>query len=182
MRTNLQYTALQAEPSASISKRCMPRGTQETSETFSESLNAASKSLQSTASQIQTSACETSTISRYINTASIDDGVSTTQSLNSGNSESESTSQTVTPFDPLPLEDNPPRNSWRDYFMTHQPGEWWQDAATREIFAGLYGSKALVTLDYTGTVPENEDAKWVTSVPLDAAGKPFPAPAPPEEV
>jgi hypothetical protein len=181
VRTELQSMASQAEIRVSPAKNGLSHVERGTSEAFSKSLEAASINLQPTTSQaeLSTATCNTGTISRYLNTASIEQGFSETVSgTSSSRSGSEPEATVRTPFDPLPLEDNPPRDSWRDYFMTHQPGEWWKDEQTRQIFASMYGSKALVTLDYTGTVPENEDAKWVTNVPLDAEGKPFPSPAP----
>jgi hypothetical protein len=60
------------------------------------------------------------------------------------------------------------------YFRTHQPGEWMYNPAARAAFAELYGAKALVTLDWTGTVPDNVDPMWVTKVPVDATGRPLP--------
>lgn len=75
------------------------------------------------------------------------------------------TSRTQTTYQP---------DGWRDYFRTHQPAEWWKDPATRKIFAQIYGGKALVTLDWTCTVPENTDPKWVTHMQLDASGRPIP--------
>ena len=64
---------------------------------------------------------------------------------------------------------------WRVYFMTHQPGEWWLNEGARAKFAEIYGERALVTLDYTCTVPENVlDPMWVTNLPLDEDGRPLP--------
>jgi hypothetical protein len=48
------------------------------------------------------------------------------------------------------------------YFITHAPGEWWHDPATRTEFATLYGSQALLALDATGRVPDNIDQNFTT--------------------
>jgi hypothetical protein len=63
---------------------------------------------------------------------------------------------------------------WVDYFKTHAPGEWWDNQRTRAKFAETYSDAALVTLDWTGTVPENIDPVFVTKCAVDASGKPFP--------
>jgi hypothetical protein len=63
---------------------------------------------------------------------------------------------------------------WVDYFKTHAPGEWWDNQRTRAQFAETYSDAALVTLDWTGTVPENIDPVFVTKCAVDASGKPFP--------
>jgi hypothetical protein len=71
--------------------------------------------------------------------------------------------------------DTPPPSIERDFFLTHQPAEWRNNPEIRAAFAKLYGDKALVTLDWTGTVPENIlDTVWVTHVPVDSTGRPFP--------
>ena len=63
---------------------------------------------------------------------------------------------------------------WEAYFITHAPGEWFRNAESRAAFAEIYGEKALVTLDWTLTVPVNRDPTWVTKVELDDTGKPIP--------
>jgi len=73
-------------------------------------------------------------------------------------------------------------DEWRDFFMTHSPTEWIQNLATRDRFEALYGAKALVTLDYSGTIPENVNPAWVTSVAVDEDGKPLPHPVAVTEV
>jgi hypothetical protein len=59
-------------------------------------------------------------------------------------------------------------------FKTHAPGEWIRNDAMRAKFAEIYGEKALVTLDWTGTVPDNVDPTWVTNVEVDETGRPLP--------
>lgn len=90
--------------------------------------------------------------------------------------------QVVTPFGifdwaPPPAEpaiEVAPRSMARDYFLTHQPAEWADNPEIRASFAELYGQKALVTLDWTGTVPENVlDEVWVTHTAIDAIGRPL---------
>ncbi len=65
-------------------------------------------------------------------------------------------------------------SEWVAYFRTHAPGEWAADPRARERFAETYSDAALVTLDWTGTVPENMDPAWVTHCPVDSTGKPLP--------
>jgi hypothetical protein len=63
---------------------------------------------------------------------------------------------------------------WEAYFISHAPGEWFRDAESRAAFAEIYGEKALVTLDWTLTVPVNRDPVWVTRVEVDDSGIPIP--------
>jgi hypothetical protein len=62
----------------------------------------------------------------------------------------------------------------RTYFMTHQPADWMYNEKARAEFAKIYGEKALVTLDWDGTVPENNDPVWVTKRPIGPDGIPLP--------
>jgi hypothetical protein len=66
----------------------------------------------------------------------------------------------------------------RAYFMTHQPADWMNSDKTRAEFAKIYGEKALVTLDWDGTVPENIDPVWVTKRAIGPDGRPLPASRP----
>jgi hypothetical protein len=63
---------------------------------------------------------------------------------------------------------------WADFFKTHAPAEWSSHAVARAKFAETYSPEALVTLDWTGTVPENIDSNFVTRCEVDASGKPLP--------
>ncbi len=65
-------------------------------------------------------------------------------------------------------------SEWAVYFSTHAPGEWASNPAARTKFVETYSEAALVTLDWTGTVPANMDLNWVTSCPVDSTGKPLP--------
>ena len=62
---------------------------------------------------------------------------------------------------------------WEAYFITHAPSEWFRNAESRAAFAEIYGEKALVTLDWTLTVPVNSDPTWVTKVEVDETGIPI---------
>ena len=63
---------------------------------------------------------------------------------------------------------------WEAYFITHAPSEWFRQSEARANFAEIYGQKALVTLDWTLTVPVNYEPAWVTNQPVDDSGKPLP--------
>jgi hypothetical protein len=63
-------------------------------------------------------------------------------------------------------------SEWKDYFMTHAPAEWITDGEARDKFVQVFGAKALVTLDWTGTIPEHIEAIWRTNVALDSDGQP----------
>jgi len=63
-------------------------------------------------------------------------------------------------------------SEWKDYFMTHAPAEWIDDKGARDKFVEAFGAKALVTLDWNGTIPEHIEAIWKTTVAVDSNGKP----------
>ncbi len=182
MRTELHNNSLLTGHDSSIGNRGLARQCQE-SPAFSESLTAASDRLAegknaSTAGQI----------SGMIRTMAIDavmesqrqSAGATSQQTSKDNHGSTSTIQT--PFGPIERTgpgapsggSEPILDEMRVYFITHQPGEWIHDQATRDAFAKLYGEKALVTLDWLGTVPENNDAMWQTHEAVDANGFPIP--------
>ncbi len=172
---------VQLNLSTTVSGHARARSSAQASETFSRSLAAASRNLVGSSSVASSPNGRSSTVARYLHTASL-----TAASRDQKNTVSVSgngKTHVVTPFGEydLPAADKSaqtteaaPRDSLRDYFRTHQPGEWFFNPTMRELFAQTYGEKALVTLDYTGTVPENEDPTWVTHVQLDSSGKPFP--------
>jgi hypothetical protein len=151
------------------------------SEAFSRSLATASRSLVRSNSNASATVNRSSAVSRILQTTPL--SIDSSQSKTSQATRQDTKTSVVTPFGVItytaPAQTNQTQSTyqpdgWRDYFRTHQPAEWWKDPATREIFAQIYGAKALVTLDYTCTVPENTQSVWVTHVPVDASGRPYP--------
>jgi hypothetical protein len=144
-------------------------------DTFSRSLATASRNLAGASSNAPARVLTPSAVSRMLRTAS-------TGSNSSNSVISQGKTHIVTPFgaydiaipnETLPTQSTDTPDQWKDYFCTHQPLEWSNNPVAREHFAAIYGDKALVTLDYTGTVPENVESVWVTHVPVDASGKPI---------
>ena len=174
MRTNFQ-NPLQVGISASVSQRGAARAGVIARDAFSRSLATATRSLVRPSPNTPATATTSRATSRLLRTTPL--------STNSSKSVISQKTHVVTPFGTyditIPDETSPtqatdPPDAWRDYFCTHQPHEWCNDSTARQHFAQIYGDKALVTLDYTGTVPENVESVWVTHVPLDASGKPIP--------
>lgn len=147
---------------------------------FAQTLATVSRDVASSRSGASTPNSAARAVSRSTQSASL--SVVSSKSSVGERAQAGTTTKVVTPFGTYEIPSKPgppveraiPLDSPRQYFYTHQPGEWWNDPGLRALFAETYGDKALVTLDYTGTVPENQDPEWVTHVPLDASGRPFP--------
>ena len=177
MRTEFQNIPAPAE--ASISRRGVSPGAESSGKSFSTSLSAAEMRLEH--SNVETGAANRALGSPLQSARTRTAGRTVGDGRNSAPSSSVQTSGR-NPFD------NPegriavtgekaagtPFDEWRSYFLTHAPGQWWFNPVARARFAEIYGDRALVTLDYTGTIPENIDPNFVTNAPLDSAGKPFP--------
>ena len=165
VRINLQ-NPIDPSMNAPVSCRAVTRTDVIAPEAFSRSLATASRSLARSSANASATVSRSSAVSRILQTTQ--QGAKTRVVTPFGVIEHTTpaeTSRTQTTYQP---------NGWRDYFRTHQPAEWWKDPDTRKIFAQIYGDKALVTLDWTCTVPENTQSVWVTHVPVDASGRPFP--------
>ncbi len=170
MRTEFAQTV--AETSASsIGSRGIAKQSGRSSGEFAGTLAAAASRLTVPASVTPSGGADA--VTQYLRT-----GVSPDAAKTGTRSDSQQTAQPPTNPFAAAAADYPVVNvggsGMEVYFKTHAPGEWWQRPAARAAFAELYGEAALVTLDYTGTVPENMDPTWVTKVPVDASGKPLP--------
>jgi hypothetical protein len=187
VRTEMPNNLLVTGANASISNRGITQPQKATHKLFSQSLAAAANRLAN-----ETTADNSAGISNLVRTAPLSFGGSQRQETEDTSGQGQQSrpqgaenSTIDTPFgtydrsgpgDGTTQGSTPILDEMRVYFKTHQPGEWMYDPRTRAAFAEIYGEKALVTLDWLGTIPENDDPIWQTRQAVDGNGVPLPEP------
>ncbi len=193
MRADIQNINSFVNSGASIAQRSASASNKAAAGIFTQTLAAASSALSEDSKRAVSSQVNHSALSRFLHAtplalnsdAAPADSRTQRGTANSGSTSSSGT-RIVTPFGEYSgssrtaagntFVDNKawgPLSGMRAYFYTHQPGEWMFNSVLRQEFAKIYGQKALVTADWTFTVPENVSSEWVTTREVDETGRPF---------
>jgi hypothetical protein len=193
VRADINNINDRVNPGASIVQRSASAGNKAAAGIFTQTLAAATSELSQDSTRAVSSQVNHSALSRFLHAAplalnsdTVSSGIRAQSATANIGCTSSSGVSIVTPFGNYSgssrtasgnaFVDNEawgPMSGMRAYFYTHQPGEWMFNSALRQEFARIYGEKALVTADWTFTVPENVSSESVSTRVVDETGRPL---------